>query len=347
MLFYYFIILALFFLHFVKSTKLQEALVFLFLCCFYCFAYKLGSDWQGYEDLYSNEFEFRAVEPGFMLVSSLFSSLNIDFWSYYYILKTISFVLTIIAVSYFMQHNNKYFAFMLYVASFVTYLYLDCPFRNTIAISIMFVGLIFLHKKKLWLFYVFCLLSMSFHLSATPLLLLPLCRFDKLSNKVLLIIYFTTLLVFLGGDQVIFRFLSFMPPIIQDKVLFYGESGSEASQILSPGLILRLGCLFLMLSKRETIIAKYDKGAFMFNLAYLYLLLSLASYTVSMLFRCGLFLGLFYVIYINYGIRAVRDKGLKAILYWFYFLAAVVITYTTLKKGVYEPYENAILNYII
>ncbi len=334
----------LFFLHFVKATKVQEYLVFSFLLLFYCFAYKLGSDWQGYEDLYGNDFEFRAVEPGFMFVSRFFSSHGVGFWDYYNILKVFSFILTFIGIEYFMRNSNKYFALMLFVASFVNYLYLDCPFRNTIAISLMYVGLIFLHKKKLLLFYVFCLLSISFHLSAAPLLLLPLCRFDKLSNKTLVIIYFTTLLVFLGGDQLIFRVLSFMPFIIQDKVLFYGESGSEASQILSPGLVLRLGCLFLMLTNRKQIVDKYDKGAFMFNLTYLYLLLSLASYTVSMLFRCGLFLGLFYVIYINYGIESIKDKPTKAFFYGFYLLAAIVVTISTLQKGVYEPYENVLIN---
>lgn len=327
-----------------KSSKVQEIIVFLFLLCFYCFVYKLGSDWQGYEDLYGSDFMFRAVEPGFMWVSRYFFSLGIDFWNYYYILKVFSFVLLIIAIEYFMQNNNKYFALMLYVASFVTYLYIDCPFRNTIAVSLMSIGLIFLQKKKIILFYLFCLLSISFHFSALPLLLLPFSRFDKLKNGTLLIIYFSTLIVFLISDKAIFQILSFMPPAIQDKVLFYGKSGTEASQILSPGLILRLGCLFLMLANRKIIVSKYDKGAFMFNLAYIYLLFSLASYTVSMLFRCGLFLGLFYAIYISYGIKATNDKVTKVTLYFFYFISAIFITFTTLQKGVYIPYDNALFS---
>ena len=57
-------------------------------------------------------------------------------------------------------------------------------------------------------------------------------------------------------------------------------------------------------------------------------------------------LAIVLLFYINYGIKAVRDKGLKVVLYGFYLFAAVVITYTTLKKGVYEPYENAVLNHI-
>lgn len=346
MFIYFFILFLLFIFNFGKVSKGLDYLILILLLCFYCFSYKLGSDWVAYHESYENDFQFRLVEPGFMLISRFFADMGFDFWSYYICLKVVSFILTIVAVMYFMRNNNKYFALMLFSASFATFLYIDCPFRNTISISIMYIGLIFLHQKKYVLFYLFCIIAMTFHMSATPLLILPFCRFDKLSNKVLYIIYFSTFFVFLGGDQIIFRLLSFMPPIIQNKVLFYGDSGDESSQILTPGLLLRLGCLFLMLKNRDTIIKKYDQNAFMFNLSYLYLIFSLASYTVSMLFRCCLFIGLFYVIYIDYGIKTLKDPVLRRFFYLFYLLAAIAITYATLKKGVYTPYENVITNFL-
>ena len=71
---YLLVIIWLFVLSYRIKAKFKFPIFSLFLLMvFLCFGYMTGSDWRNYETEYYSEFSVRLVEPGYMLLSNLFS----------------------------------------------------------------------------------------------------------------------------------------------------------------------------------------------------------------------------------------------------------------------------------
>lgn len=291
----YFIPLLLLFI--LAKYRVSGKIVFctiLILMCFLCFGYMTGSDWRSYETDYYSGFTTRLVEPGYMFLSNLFSSMGIDFWVFHILFKCISFLLISFLLLKLVDGLNPFFSFALWYASFGLYMFIDCPFRNLIACGIGAYSFVLLLKNRLIAYYVTCIIAMSFHLSAVILLLVPFCDFNKFKTRTLVFIYISILIVlgFGGADFLLNVVHSYLPPILVGRIDYY--SGSSGS-VFSTGLILRLICLYLITRYRNNIVNDNQYGIYVFSITYLYLLLSLVYYVFPMLFRAALFLGPFYV----------------------------------------------------
>lgn len=344
MLVYFFIIVLLFALSWGRVPRQMSFGVLFFLMLFLCFGYMTGSDWRVYEEEYYGEFSARLVEPGYMLLSNLFSRAGINFWIFHILFKCLFFI---VFIAFLRTHVNQlYCGLMLWVASFGFYMLIDCPFRNVISCMIMIPAFTCLFQRRYVWYYVLALLAISFHYSAIIMLLLPVIKVDNLSTKTLVVIYFAVFTVMaIGGSELILSLVSrALPPILQDRILYYEEEYAGAS-IFSVGLIPRLICLWGILKYRTMIVERYALGSKVISYCYFYLILSLIYYVFPVLFRSALFLAPFYIMGIIYALGSMKSSfKIPVSVAW--FIVALAVTFSTVRSPYYVPYTNILFHYV-
>lgn len=344
MFIYFLPILLLFLLSKYKISSGKQWLIAICLMLFLCFGYMTGSDWRIYEVDYTEGFKYRLVEPGYMLLSNMSSSIGINFWSFHILLKCVSFLCIISLIYKLHDKKNPNFAIAIWYASYGLYLFINCPFRNLIACGIGALSVISLLENKKSLFYILCVLAISFHVSSVVLFILPLCKFERLSSKFLVTLYLGLMVVLiLGGTKFLVNILySVLPSFLTSRLDFYSDS---TGSVLSVGLIPRLICLYLLMKYRSNIIIRNKYGSVVFSFAYASLLLSLIYYVFPMLFRTALFLSPFYVVAISFGLQesAPKYRQLFRIAVSCIFIA---IVFTTVRSVYYVPYTNIITHAI-
>lgn len=352
MLVYFLIIVLLFALSWSRIPRQVSIGVLFLLMLFLCFGYMTGSDWRVYEDEYYGEFSIRMVEPGYMLLSNLFSRAGVNFWVFHILFKCLFFIVFIGFVSTYvnkqaegkLHYNQLYCGLMLWVASFGFYMLIDCPFRNVISCMIMIPAFTCLFQKRYVWYYILVLLAISFHYSAIVMLLLPVINVDNLSTKTLLVIYFSVFAAMaIGGTELILSMVSrVLPPVLQDRILFYEEEYAGAS-IFSVGLIPRLICLWGILKYRTRIVKQYAFGNKVVSYCYFYLILSLIYYVFPVLFRSALFLAPFYILGIIYALGSMKSS-LKIPVTVAWFIVALGVTFSTVRSPYYVPYTNILFH---
>ena len=346
MILYYLAIVGSFFLSFFKREKIVDITFFSFLIIFICFGYMTGSDWDGYEVFYYKGFLTKLVEPGYMLLSNSFSAVGINFWVFHIAIKVICFI--IIFNTIMNREENSYFAVMIYLASFGFYLFIDCPFRSLIAVSVSLLAIQYIETKK-WLKYsVITLLAMSIHITSIVLIPVYFSRIiSRIRTRTLIIIFVLVyLFLFLGGIEIILNLIDGIFPSLYKRLNFYLDKSVSKSSLLSPGLIFRVVILVFMSVYRLRLEKHFIRCELVFNLTYIYLILSLVTYAFPLFFRMALFLSPFYVI-----MFAMISKELNItsmIIFKFgFFMVALLITWATITgKPYYIPYTNVLENVI-
>ena len=198
--------------------------------------------------------------------------------------------------------------------------------------------------KKYILYILGVLLASSFHYSALFLLFLPFIDVTNYSNKSLILLYLVIFVAILFGIDKLFidKILSRIP-ILHSRFSFYENSNLTEGNIFSVGLILRLICLWGMLYFRNRIYK--EKKQFLFNLCYIYLLLSLLSYSIPILFRMPFFLSPFFVLMVSEFVDYLKPKTRRQ-MKCFYLWVAITITIKTTTSVYYVPYTNVITYWV-
>ena len=359
---YLFIIVFLFLLSGSRVPRQMSSCVLFLLMVFLCFGYMTGSDWRVYESEYYEEFSARLVEPGYMLLSNLFCRAGVNFWVFHILFKCLFFITFIVFLRDYVKpqadngllcdsgkaefHTQFFCGLMLWVASFGFYLLIDCPFRNMISCMVVIPAFLCLFQRRYVLYYALVLLAMSFHYSALLLLFLPLVKVDNLSTKLLLGIYFAVLLVMaIGGSELVLSLVSkALPPVLQDRILYYEEE-YVGSSVFSVGLIPRLLCLWGILKYRTRIVEKYTYGNKIISYCYFYLIICLIYYVFPVLFRCALYLAPFYILGIVYALDSMK-QSLKTPVKIAWLVIALGVTLSTVRSQYYVPYTNILYHYI-
>jgi len=337
MLLYFIPILTLFYFSKFRLAQSTNFCIVVLLMLFLCFGYMTGSDWRSYELMYYDGFVNRSVEPGYMFLSKLCSSLGINFWLFHIVIKCVVYGLIIWFFSI-IHIGNYLFTLGLWYASYGLYMFIDCPFRNLIACGISVVAFYFLFTKNWIKYYIISFLVISFHLSGVVLFVLPLLRFQYIESKKLVMFYLGILLIMaIVGPELLKSIIAYLPPIFSERIDFYESSTS----IISIGLIPRFICLYLIINNRNKLETNYLYGKDLFNLAYIFLLISLIYYAFPMLFRSALFLGPFYVSAIAIGLEnEIHKKKLRFIIMGIF----MAVVFTTVRTYKFVPYTNILYN---
>lgn len=168
-MFYYFPVLILFILSLLsifdknKITYWLSIFTFILLSIFLSIRVNVGFDWSSYLDIFNNRADYEILDPGYILINSLFDNYN-----------TLVFVITIcISLSLLLTYTRYSFnishALLLLLITniwFYNWLY----YRQSLAIFILLIPFI-LNSKRNIVYLISCCIASLFH-SAT-LLIIP------------------------------------------------------------------------------------------------------------------------------------------------------------------------------
>ncbi|MGL5681625.1 MAG: EpsG family protein [Marinifilaceae bacterium] len=345
MIIYYAIILLTFALSYIEQQRKIDYAVFTILAIFFSFSYMTGSDWRNYEQYYYTDFAVRHVEPGYMLLSNTFHKIGVSFWWFHCGIKFICFYLLWDFLKRYQE--NIYMALTLLISSYCLYLFIDCPFRSLIAISIFLYSTRFIEEKKPLLYILGGCLASSMHLTAIITLPLYWITQQRFSTKILFIVY-SILFLYLAFFNITDIFL----PIktinfdLYNRLAYYLNNANSETSIFTPSLLIRILVLFYMLAFKESLIKYWRDKEWIYNMAFIYLILNLVAYKMNVLQRFSFFPLPFYILIIC-SIIDIHINTSRNIMKMIFLVIALYTGYSWLiKPNCYIPYSSYLLYWI-
>ena len=359
----YLIIFNVIFLFFLlnKKIKINENLYKFFLviilCIFLCFSYFNGSDWRNYETQYQiynlNNYLNYPFEKGYSLYAALFKNLGIEFFNYFIFTKILCFLSFIYILNKY--STNFYFALMIFFTQLGLYLFIDCPLRTLLSISIFLIGILYF-EKNIFIYYCLVILAYHFHKSCAIFFILPILYFfyKKLNvNKIVLIIIFLILLFIFSTSQTICFIIEHFTyfPTLQWRFYNYLRTDLVTGEILNIRLLEKIIIILLALYNKEKIEKKFKYGKIILFLSVIFVGLYRIGISIPILVRVALYLRIFYIVLLTYLLRIFKNNIIKFIFiigYYFYSLIAIYfitqdiryIPYTTYIKYIFQEKPN-------
>lgn len=326
--------------------------IYIFLAVFLCCGYFCGSDWRQYEPMYynidfGNLFYGYFSEPGYYIYMIIFRYFDIDFWHFSIFTKLICFILIFLLIKKYLVKNTL-LGLMYFIPWYGFFLFIDCPMRNLIAISISLLAINSIISKKPIHFFLIILLAATFHTSAV---FLAICYFfvrKKVSTKCYVVLFILTNIIF-ASRELFIDIISFLfggIPYVSAKIESYiiGESQYAEGRVLSLGMIIHI-LFFLLLITKRSFVEQSKNGVVIFNFAILYLLLYRLSTTIEIFARFQLYTSPFFCIAI---ILLTHAFVCKVRLYYvtYLLLVASIGTVKIFADYRYIPYSNYIPYFI-
>lgn len=333
---YYVILLSLYFLSMInlKNKKIEE-ITFIIMALFLCASYFNGSDWRQYE-LYYNLITFENFkeiyfEKGYVLYNLIFKYLKIDFFEMFIFTKII--IILIFKKIIFKYSENKYLTMGLFFSFMGIFLFIDCPFRNLIAIGIVLYAQKYLTKSKIK-YILFIIMASLFHNSAIIFILL-IIKLRKTFKKEILFIIIILIFIFLSNDILLSKLLSYMP-FYDTRIIHYLGSKYDEGKIISVGSLEKILIIFLLLVTKKTKII--NKKIIYYSI--IYFLLYRIGLTFKFLARYAFYFQLFYLVALS-NIIMTTEKIKQKIIITLVFGYAMLQMITVIHKNYeYLPYTT-------
>ncbi|WP_288875291.1 EpsG family protein [uncultured Fusobacterium sp.] len=329
-----------------SQNKWIERVTFLFVGIFLCTSYFNGSDWRQYEPMYySANWNFIRdfyAEKGFYIYMLVFKTLGFQFFQFFIITKFIVYYIFYIKIC---EYNcNKYFVLNAFYAFIGLYLFIDCPFRNLIGISIIYMALSKLEKNKNIQFIILVLIAGTFHQSLLLLILLVfLKRYIKVINSMSSEkIIFVLLAIWIGlmFQEVLFWIL-FKMPLFAKRLSFYLGTEYSVVKLFSFGNIEKISFILAIITLKEKIFVE-KKDWFLFGYILLYFIFYRVALTFPILSRYVFCFQIFYFIGIS-KLFEILEKKLKVLMLIFFIIYEFFMTYRTIWYTYkYLPYVSYI-----
>lgn len=200
------------------SKKIGYKIAILFIILISAMRFNIGYDWSSYLNyiypVYNPQY-FKRLEPFNRLICSLAGSLQQP-WILFTLYAIITYTLIGKTISDF--SCAKYESLMIYICLY--YLSGLSTIRQEIAVAVIFYGYRYIREKKLFKYFIICILAMCFHKTAIIALIFYPLYYLKLSICILLLFFFGV-------------FFKFLLPILVGALLpmflFYLEHGGISS----------------------------------------------------------------------------------------------------------------------
>lgn len=346
MLIYYVVPLLLYILSFVKSkNNYIEKILILILGIFLCTSYFSGSDWRQYELMY-NKAEFSEIfkfyaEKGFYLWMCFFNFFKIEFFNFFIITKLICFYLFYKKIK---QYNlNERRVYLFGYATMMLFLFIDCPLRQLIAVSLTLNLDNYITKKKYFKFILIFLIAFTFHKSVIIWLsFLFLKNIYKLKKEILILILILITIV-CTNLELIMNLIYLLPTQIASRLLIYMGTEYFESKIFTLGTIDKIIIVFILIYKKDDIIQKYTRGKELIIGIILFYSTYRLGMTINILTREVLYFYLYYILGIVIFIENFKSSLIRNILFLFFLLYQLLLTNKMITNNYkYYPYTSYI-----
>lgn len=333
-----------------KESSYWRYFVYMVLCIFFCMGYMTGSDWRQYEEMYkyASINDVNIIEPGYYIYSLLMKSLGFSYWTFTILTKVMCF-------SVFIHVIRKYVTYEFYIVLFLSLygflmLFIDCPMRNMIALTIFLFGLKYIVERSFVKYFAVCLIALQFHITVFPFILLYPFYNSKLSSK-LLIAILAVVWLFITPDSIFIQKYLFLymggTEHVGDKLMAYFvySGDSNMGSLFTIGTVVRL-ILFVLLMINRTKITRLKYGNCFFNMAFLYFLFYKIGLSIIIFQRLTLYMEPFYYIALGNMLYQYKNAKFKCLSAYYIFFVMLFPSYTVITSSYkYIPYTNYLLHF--
>lgn len=345
MLIYYFVLLLCYWASLLKD-KILVFSILSFIAFFLCAGYMTGSDWPVYEELY-NYMTFERVlesreEWGYGYLQSFCKFIGIDFWGFHIFFKLLVFV----SICYFTNFLKINVA--LFIAFFLPelglFLFIDCPFRNLIAMGAFCFSIKYLLERNMWLYFVFVAIATLFHASSLILFPLYFIANAKLRNIIWIILFVFVNFLSYNIDFLvknIFFHLFNISEFAKDKLMNYFIDDKYLQDKVNIGTIYRIIVFAIIIYYRKGIEDSHKYGRYIFNLSMFFFMLYPIGISIKIFARFSIFTNLFYIATMVLMLYIPKSAQVKSLLFLIFFLWGGLRMYVNITSNShYIPYTN-------
>lgn len=337
---YYIVFFLLVFMSIINPQKNKyKFLVGICFGLFLCGTYFNGSDWRHYElsyeyanlkNIYKSPYEI-----GYYIYMFIFKKIGLDF--YIFFIGTKLFVFSMFYKLIKEYCDNFYFGLCYFYTSISLYLFIDCPFRNLIAVGISLYAMRYFIEEKYVKYVLLLIFGAFFHKSILVCLSFLVIRKPLLKiNKYLLFVIVILLFVILTDQQIVIKLFSYLP-FFKKKVGAYIGGIFGAKKGLSLGNIEKIAVLWGIIFSRKIFLKRYF---FLYIGAILYFIAYKLGTSFQVLTRLATYVSIFYVIAmlkVIYQIKAYQ----RFLILFFLIVYQFFVLKKTLNEGyVYLPYTS-------
>ena len=320
------------------KNKGSKNIIGILLGLFICTTYFNGSDWRQYELAY----EFVTLdgilttryEKGYYLYMLLFKSLGINFYTFFIITKLFVFYIFNILIKKYSK--NYYLGLCCFYVSISLYLFIDCPFRNLIAVGITLLGQKYLLENKYYKYIVVIIIASLFHKSALFCLgFILLQKVIKISEIKLLILLLLIFIIFMN-QEILLKFFSKLP-YFETKIQNYIGGVFGEQKLITLGSVEKIIFISIIILRKKILLNKYRNiliGAILYFIAYR------MGNTFQVLSRLMTYMSIFYILGILFNIDKLK-KDLKYLVIIILLLyQGTVLIKTIQNQYIYLPYTT-------
>lgn len=334
----------------IRNNKRSENILYVLLLLFLCFGYMCGSDWRVYELQYDRITSVQEAlsrgwttheEIGYNVLVGISNTLGLGFWPFHIILKCLVFTSLMRAIRLFDVRYSEYF--LLYFATACS-LFIDCPFRNLIALGIFAFSLPYLNENKPIKYFICCALASVIHLAA--LVTIPIYfiyRKKTVMNTIIVSIIIVFLYIFVFVES---NLLSVINSVMEyneyasERLSGYAESSSFTQNTINIVTVFNMIVYIIVLFFKEKI-EKQKGGAILLNIFFVYQMIIPLSTAFRMFSRFSVFFGAFFPIIVIYLFRGIVDKFLRVSIIGFVLAFTLArLSFDITNDSRYIPYSN-------
>lgn len=358
-LFLYFIAFVFSFYNYIKenANKIPFFLLMLLVGVFAGSRFKIGGyDYDVYELMYENTssnlfealsskyFLLITTEKGYIILMSLFNALGFDFNEF---LLSLGILCSIGLFFVFTRYSKLlYLVVAIFFAKGFLFYFFTAQ-RQIIAMTICWLAIKFVIKKKLLKFILLVALASFFHTSAiTFIILYPISRLKFTNIKVIYLIIGSFLVGVLKIGSAFGIFISQYLPFSADKLNKYLSTGSLGVNILN--FVEMVPILLIVLHFRKKIEVKIPHFNIFFNMYILFIMMTFAFYDFDFIARIKGYFVIGYIIILSslVYIPLKKNVGIGIVfLLLLYCLAVFVRELLVFDNGDgYLPYNSFLLN---
>ena len=333
----YYIVLVIIYIFSIFNIKNRyiENIIFYLIGIFLCTTYFNGSDWRQYENFYYiisiNNFHTMYFKKGYALFTAILKFFNVEFFHFFIVTKLIIFF--VFKKIIFDRADNKYLTLGLFYSFMAMYLFIDCPFRNLIAIGIILYIQNYLIKKEIFKYFLGILLATSFHNSA--FIFIIMIFIPKKLKKSCYCIFIISIFLFLSNKYMLMSVLEKLP-LFEERIVHYFNSRYDVTKILSIGCLEKIIVVSLLIFSTKT--KDWEKKK-LFQII-VYFLLYRIGLTFKFLARYSFYFQIFYLIELSNLITYNRNLKKYIIITLLFLYELIQINRVLYKNYEYIPYTS-------
>ena len=335
-----------------NSQIIFYVIAFLIPFVFLALRYDIGTDYQGYVDYFYriNSGDIIPKEPGYLFINYFIEQLGLDVqWLFVFF----GFFAMLFA---YMALPKEGFTFGVFLFIAIFYLYEGySAVRQGLSIAIMAYAIRYIYEKKFWIYFLWAVVAMMFHLITGLLLLLIYPIVNKKINKffsMFVILFLFLAIQFTNIADQLFKMVASLIP----QYAWYLNSKFAAEATTSYGLVgplIKVSITLLVMFFKDEIVRKFEYANIALNMYLFYIISYIFHLKISIFGRVEHIFIFSVILSLTYFIKTFDKRGrviiifLIGLFYYLMFMRYIANGTRAVDNAVYvNPYQTVLFDRI-